>query len=118
MPNFELNEEHAIDLVLFWFTGIDGQLTYEEINAVENVLNQLNYDPTELHGRTMNYVSSLSTSKIDALIEDAKTYIKNNFSKDRKILVLHLLDFLASSDDIITKKEAESLKSFKKYLGV
>jgi len=88
MPEFELNDEHAIDLIIFWFTGIDGQISYEEMKEIGNILEQLNYDPTELHGRTMNHVSSLPSKKIDALIEDAKTYIKNNFSEDRKILVL------------------------------
>jgi len=118
MPQFELNDEHAIDLIIFWFTGIDGQISYEEIKEIGHVLEQLSYDPTELHGRTMNHVSSLPSEKIDELIDEAKTYMKHNFSDDRKILFLQLLDHLANADDNVTKEETESLDKLKETLGV
>ena len=117
MP-FELNDERVIDILIFWVTGADGSVDYEENKSIDDMLDELGYDPSTYYAKTLNHISSLGVDSINALIEEAKTYAAENFSKDRQRLILQLLEQIASSDDDITKEEERCLNELKEQFDL
>jgi len=118
MPDFKINDVHAIDLLIFWVTGIDGDVGFREIKDVGDVLEELRYDPTELGERTMKHVKSLSSHDTNQLIQEAKQFVADNFDDHRKNNVVNLLESMAKTDGDLIEREQKRLQELKTNFSV
>ena len=118
MSDFKMNDAHAIDLLLFWVTGIDRDLRFKEIKNVGKVLEKMRYDPTTLDERTMQKLASRSVKEKNALINDAKQYAAEHFDHSKKDDVIHLLESLAKTNEKTTDKAHKRIKELKQMLLV
>jgi len=116
MPSFEINKEHAIDLIIFWVTGIDGTLNYDELKEADQQLQALNYDPKEFHGRTMNHLSSLNSEQISDLINEAKQYVASHFDSHEKDALLFLIKQIIQADGIVSNAEEDTVAELEQLL--
>ena len=107
MSNFELNDESAIDLLIFWVEGADGLINYEESKEINHILEDLNYSPKNFQ-HTLNYLNGLTTQHIDDVIEKAIVYSKK-YDDEKKRYILALLQSIAEVDGNISKPEREKL---------
>lgn len=115
MSSFELTDEKAIDVLIFYIIGADGSIDYEETEAVDRVLEDLDYDPQEYYHDTLLHINGLSTEHTNDLIDDATKWVCKNFDKEKRKLIFVLLESLASTDGEINKSEQEKLDKLKKY---
>ncbi len=107
MSNFELNDESAIDLLIFWVEGADGLINYEENREINHILEDLNYSPENFQ-HTLNHLNGLTTKHIDELVEKAVIYTKK-YSEDKKRYIIALLQSIAEVDGNMSKPEREKL---------
>lgn len=107
MSTFELNDETAIDLLIFWVEGADGLINYEENKEINDILGDLDYS-TENFQHTLNYLNGLPTKEIDALIEKAVIYAKK-YDNDKKRFIVALLQGIAEADGNLSKAEEKKL---------
>ena len=116
MPDFKMNDAHALDLLVFWVTGIDRDLRFKELKDVGEILEKVRYDPTTLGERTIQKLASRSVKEKNALINDAKQYAAEHFDHSKKDDVIHLLESLAKTDGKITDKAHKRLQELKQVL--
>ncbi len=117
MPKLELNDEKAVDVLIFWVESSDGSISYAELEGVQRVLDDMNYSMENYHS-TFSYINGLSTDNVKALVEEAIQYAKDNFSDDGKRLTVMLAEAIANCDGKIAKKEVEKIDRLKAELGV
>lgn len=111
MSNFELNDESAIDLLIFWVEGADGLINYDENREINHILEDLNYSPKNFQ-HTLNHLNGLTTKHIDELIEKAVIYSKK-YSEDKKRYIIALLQSIAEVDGEMSKPEREKLEQLR-----
>jgi hypothetical protein len=78
----------------------------------------MNYSKESYFQDTLMYIGSLSTDKLDDLVDDAIQYGKDNYSKHDKQKTMSLLHAIAMSDDKVTEGEQEKLDRIKNEFGV
>jgi len=58
--SFELNNEKATDVLIWWVEGADGSIDYREEKAVGDVLEDVSYSLETFYQETMIYLGGLS----------------------------------------------------------
>jgi Glu-tRNA(Gln) amidotransferase subunit E-like FAD-binding protein len=116
MGKIELNEETAIDIIIFWVECTDGSISYSELESVQRILSDMDYSMENYH-QTFSYINSLSTDNVNALIEEVIQYIKDNFSEDGKRLTLLLAQAVAGADGHVKSNEQKKLDRLKALFG-
>lgn len=107
MSTFKLNDENAIDLLIFWVEGADGFFDYKENEEVSEILKELNYS-AQNYQHTLNYLNGLSTKHIDDVIEEAIQWT-NKYEREKKQYIIALLQSLAEIDGPMSKAEQEKI---------
>jgi len=115
MSSIELNDEKAIDVLIFYVIGADGHIEYDEEQAAKRLLEALDYDPESYYRETVLHISGLSTEHTNELIDDAIDYICEHFDSERRKYMFALLENLASSDGHISSNEKEKLDNLKDH---
>ncbi len=117
MSRYPLNDETAIDVLIFWIESADGSISFAEQSAVKRVLDTMKYD-LRTYQQTFSQLGAMSSHNIKEIIDEAIAYVKSNFSDDGKKLVYSLLDSIANCDAKATKNELLKLDHLKEELGV
>lgn len=117
MP-FELNNEKATDVLIWWMEGSDGSIDYREEEAVKRVLSDVSYSLETFYEETMLYLSGMSTEKLKDLVGRSIEWGKNNFDDHRKQRTIALLYAIAEANDKITPDQQEKIDRVKKAFGV
>lgn len=114
MSNTKLTDERAIDLLLFKIVGSNGDISYDETEEINGILEQFSYDPHNFQ-RTLNYLNGLTTQQIDESISEAIDYIaKKPVSEKKRILTL--LDHLARKNTSFLKDHKDILSDIKQKI--
>lgn len=117
MP-FELNDEKATDVLIWWVEGADGSIDYREEEAVKNVLEDVNYSLETFYQETMLHLSGLSTENLKELVQKAINWGKENFDDHRKQRTVALLYVIAECNGKITDEQQEKIDSIKDTFGI
>ena len=115
---FELDNERALDVIIWWVGGSDGSIDYQEKEKVKEVLKDMQYSMQTYHQETIMHIGGLSTEKIDDLVDDAIAHASANFSEHEKKKVVALLYAVAESDGNISEGEQEKIDRIKREFGV
>lgn len=116
--SFELNDEKALDVIIWWVGGSDGSIDYQEKETVHKVLDDMNYSLETYHQDTIMYLGGLSTEHIDDLVEESIRHADANYSEHEKQKVVALLYAVAESDGNISEGEQEKIDRIKQTFGV
>lgn len=116
--SFELNDEKALDVLIWWVEGSDGSIDFYEEEAVEKILQDMNYSPETYYEDTMMYISGLSTEKIDELVDKSIQHGSTNYSKHQKEKAVALLYAVAESNGDITDGQQEKIDRVKQAFDV
>lgn len=116
MAAFTLNEETAIDVLIFWVEGSDGSISYEENNSLKDVFTDLGYD-LDTYYKTVNHINGLSTENVQALVNKAVAFFKNA-SIDKRRLIYLLCEVIAGIDGGLNSSEKKRLSELKSGLGL
>lgn len=114
---FELNEEKALDVLIWWVEGSDGSIDFHEEEAVENNLADMNYSPETYYEETMMHIGGLGTDKIKELVDESIQYGSTHFSEHRKQQAIALLYAVAESNGDISEGQQEKIDRIKKAFG-
>lgn len=117
MP-FELNDEKATDVLIWWVEGADGTIDYREEQAVKRVLEDMNYSLETFYQETVMHIGALSNENMKELIEKAIDWGKTHFDEHRKKLTLALLETIASANGDITDSQREKLDRIEDVFAV
>ncbi|MGK7370317.1 MAG: hypothetical protein ACNS64_08875 [Candidatus Halalkalibacterium sp. M3_1C_030] len=117
MP-FELSDEKATDVLIWWVEGADGSIDYREEEAVEKVLKDVNYSLETFYQETMMHLSGLSTENLKELVQKAIEWGKENFDDHRKQRTIALLYVIAECNDNITDEQQEKIDTVKGAFGI
>lgn len=115
---FELNDEKATDVLIWWVEGADGTIDYREEQAVKRVLEDMNYSLETFYQEAVMHIGALSTENLKELIERAIEWGKTHFDDHRKELTLALLETIAASNGEITDSQREKLDRIEEEFGV
>jgi len=107
--SFDLTDEKAIDILIWWIESSDGSIDYREEEAVEVLLDEMDYSMDSYYKVARLKISGLSTDKIGQLVDEAISWGAKHFSAKRKKNVLNLLEQIAESNGI-TPEEKGKLK--------
>ncbi len=116
MGKIKLNEETAIDIIIFWVECSDGSISYPELESVQRILTDMNYSMENYH-QTFSHINSLSTDNVKAQIEEAIDYIAKNFSDDGKRLMVLLAEAVAGADGRVKDNERKKIDRLKEVFG-
>lgn len=117
MSMYTLTDETSIDVLIFWIESADGSISYSEQDAVQRVLDHMNYDMSTFSD-TLSHISAMSTEHVHQIAQDAIDHIKSSFSDEGQKLVYSLLEAIAMSDGKISSAEKEKLTEIKSEFGV
>ena len=115
---FELNDEKATDVLIWWVEGADGSIDYREEQAVKRVLKDINYSLETFYEETLMHIGALSNEHMRELIDDAIGWGSEHFDEHRKKLTIALLEVIASSNGEITKSQREKLDRIEEAFGI
>lgn len=116
--SFELNDEKALDVLIWWVEGSDGSIDFYEEEAVENILKDMNYSPETYYEDTVMHISGLSTEKIEELVDNSIQHGSTHYSKHEKEKVVALLYAVAESNRDITEGQQEKIDRVKQAFNV
>jgi len=117
MP-FELNDEKATDVLIWWVEGADGSIDYREEQAVKRVLKDMNYSLKTFYQETLMHIGALSNEHMGELIDEAIQWGSEHFDDHRKKLTVALLETIASANGDITDSQREKLDRIEESFGV
>jgi tellurite resistance protein len=118
MSSFEMGPESVIDVLIYWIAGADGHIEYDETESVKEALDTLSYDPEDYFHDTMTHINGLSTESINELIENAIDWAKEHFDHHKMQSTVALLEYVAESDDKISKSEQEKIDRLRDEFGL
>lgn len=117
MSTYALTDETSIDVLIFWIESSDGAISYDELEAVNKVLDNMHYDMSTYH-ETISHISAMSVEHVKEIIEDAITHIKKTFTEEGKKLTYQLLETIALTGNIASKTNNEKLERLKIEFGL
>jgi len=116
MSTFELTDERAIDLLLFKIVGSNGDISYDETEEINNILEQFHYDPHNFQ-HTLNYLNGLTTEQIKEEVARGIDYIAGKPASDKKSIIT-LLNHLARKNTAFHSSHKEILEEIKKKIEI
>lgn len=117
MP-FELNDEKATDILIWWVEGSDGSIDYREEKTVKKVLEDVNYSLETFYQETLMYIGGLSTERLKELVEESIEWGKNHFDDHRKQITVALLEAVAECNENVTESQKEKIERISRAFGV
>lgn len=115
---FELTDEKATDVLIWWVEGADGSIDYREEKTVEKVLEDINYSLETFYEETMMYLGGLSTENLEKLVDRAIEWGSKNFDEYRKKRTVALLYAIAECNERVTDSESEKIDKIKEAFGI
>lgn len=115
---FELTDEKATDVLIWWVAGADGSIDYREEKAVNNVLEDINYSLATYYEETMMHLSGLSNENLNKLVEQAIEWGRDHFDEYRKKRTIALLYVIAECNGEIKEKEQQKIDRIKEAFGI
>lgn len=106
---FELNDERAINVLMWWIEGADGSIDYDEEQAVQRVLKEMDYSPETFYEETRLHISGLGMDDVHKLVEESIEWVAEHFDEAHKKLTHSLLETIAASNGKITDEQQEKL---------
>jgi hypothetical protein len=116
--SFELNNEKAMDVMIWWIESADGSIDYRENEAVKRVLADMNYNLDTFYEETLMHISGLSNENMQKLIENSIQWGSTHYDEHQKKHALALLGTIAASDGEVTNDQQDKLARIKKAFGV
>ncbi len=104
---FNLNNEKATGVLIWWIEGSDGSIGNEEEAAIEELLKEMNYSIDDYRQETKMFIGGLSNERMQQVIDEAIQWGSEHFDEERKNKTLKLLETIADCDG---KKEDEQIK--------
>lgn len=115
---FELTDEKATDVLIWWVQGADGSIDYREEKAVKEVLENINYSLETFYEETMLHLSGLSNENLNKLVEQAVEWGRDHFDEYRKKRTIALLYVIAECNGEIKEKEQQKIDRIKEAFGI
>lgn len=116
--SFELTDERATDVLIWWVAGADGSIDYREEKAVNKVLEDINYSLATYYEETMMHLGGLGTENLNKLVERAIEWGRDNFDEYRKKRTVALLHVIAECNGAIKNTEQKKIDRIKKAFGL
>lgn len=116
--SFELTDERATDVLIWWVAGADGSIDYREEKTVNKVLEDINYSLATYYEETMMHLGSLSTENLNKLVDRAIEWGRDNFDEYRKKRTVALLHVIAECNGEIKDREQKKIDRIKKAFGL
>lgn len=116
--SFDLNNEKATSVLIWWIESSDGNIDYREKDEVEDVLTNMNYRMETYYQETLMHISGLSTDKMEQLIDNAIRWGDEHFDEQRKQKTVLLLQRIAKCDGNIDEDQQEKLDLIKQEFGL
>lgn len=116
--SFELNNEKATDVLIWWVEGSDGSIDYREEEAVKKALEDISYSLETFYEETLMHLGGLSTENLKELVERAIEWGRKNFDNHRKQRTIALLYVIAESNGEITEGQQEKIDKIQKAFGI
>lgn len=116
--SFELNNEKATDVLIWWVEGADGSIDYREEETVKKVLQDVNYSLETFYQETLMHLGGLSNENLKGLVEDAIQWGAEHFDVHRKQQTVALLYVIAECNGTITDEQQEKIDTIKEAFGV
>ncbi len=105
--SFDLDNEKATGVLIWWIEGADGRIDKEEEEAIEEQLKELNYSINTYRSDTKMFISGLSSDRMEDAVDEAVRWGAEHFDESRKQKTLKMLETVANSDG---KEENEQEK--------
>lgn len=115
---FQLTDEKAIDVLIWWVEGSDGSIDYFEEKAVKEVLKDIDYSPETYYQETLQHIGALGTDDLKDLVDKAIEWGSQNFDRHKKQVTLALLGVVAESNGAITDDQQEKLETIQQRFGI
>jgi len=116
--SFELTDEKAIDVLIWWVEGADGSIDYSEEQTVKEALEDMDYSLETYYQETLEYIGALGTDQLDELVERAVTWGSDNFDHHKKQVTLALLYVIAECNGEVTSAQQEKLDHIQNAFGI
>jgi len=107
--SFELSDEKAIDVLIWWVEGADGSIDYSEEQAVKEALEDMDYSLETYYQETLEYIGALATEQLDQLVDEAIAWASEKFDHHKKQVTLALLYVIAECNGKISSAQQEKL---------
>ncbi|MDX1586947.1 MAG: TerB family tellurite resistance protein [Balneolaceae bacterium] len=116
--SFELNNEKATDVLIWWVEGADGSIDYREEETVKEVLEDVNYSLETFYQETLMHLGGLSNENLKELVDDAIAWGSEHFDDHRKQQTVALLYVIAECNGTITDEQQEKIDRIEEAFGV
>lgn len=116
--SFELSDEKAIDVLIWWVEGADGSIDYSEEQTVKEALADMDYSLETYYQETLEYIGALGTDQLDDLVNQAVDWGSNNFDHHKKQVTLALLYAVAECNGDVTSAQQEKLDQVQDAFGI
>lgn len=116
--SFELSDEKAIDVLIWWVEGADGSIDYSEEQAVKEALKDMDYSLKTYYQETLEYIGALGTEQLDQLVEKALSWASEKFDHHKKQVSLALLYVIAECNGEITDAQQEKLDQIQQAFDI
>ncbi len=113
---FDLNNEKATLLLMWWLGSTNGSVDYKEDDAINEMLNGLSFNPYDYYSETKMYLTGLSTLKRKELIEKSIQQVQMQLPVSEKEKVLKMMRRIVESQHIPTKNDELKLSRIEKGL--
>lgn len=107
---YELNNEKATMLLMWWLGSTDGSVDYKEDQTVNDMLDELEFEPYDYFTETKMYISGLGSERLNELVDRSIAWGGEHYSDKTKNLVLQLMNRIVESQREITEKDRDKLK--------
>lgn len=114
--SFNLNNEKATGILIWWIEGADGSIDPQEEEAIAEVLSEMKYSMDDYRQETKMFISGLSNERMQEAVDESIQWGAAHFDEQRKNKTLHLLNTIARSDSK-EEDEQEKLERIKKEWG-
>ncbi|MGD8427062.1 MAG: hypothetical protein PVH63_05490 [Balneolaceae bacterium] len=116
--SFELSDEKAIDVLIWWVEGADGSIDYSEEQAVKNALKDINYSLETYYQETLQHIGALGTDQLDQLVDEAVEWGSKHFDHHKKQVTVALLNAIAECNGEVSSAQQEKLDRITNVFGV
>lgn len=114
--NFELTNEKATNVLIWWIESADGSIDYREEETVKKILDGMDYSMEAYYQDAKLHISGLSIDKIEQLVEQSIQWGNEHFSEKQKKDTLALLKIIAESNER-NEEEQEKLDRIEQGFG-
>jgi len=116
--SFELTDEKAIDVLIWWVEGADGSIDYSEEQAVKEALADMDYSLETYYQETLEYIGALGTDQLDDLVNRAVEWASNKFDHHKKQVTLALLSAIAECNGKVSSSQQGKLDKIQDAFGI